>query len=384
MEMMLMPISLMSEKITAGAKMLYMIILYLAQSPTQCYCCRPTNIWLSKQLGCSENSVTKYIKELRDNHFILTQTYRYKDDEEGTFTSMRMITLTKRSTSDMLEMEKAYQLFHVEDWDRYKDSCIDLWEGPDLNAKSIVEEVVDHLNEKIGSRYKANTKTTQKFITDRLNEGYELEDFFKVIDNKCAEWLYTEMAPYLRPETLFGTKFDTYLNQIVVAPAVTEKHRIQQLQSSAQNPHQTAAPRKEEVKSKVNGWDENEPGTTILFKTKKCTALHSFEHSESMQLGWNTDDPTFDPNKEVDPVFGTMMRRAERIWSYARARDFEMIEGISLRWVHYHLEEYKDWCKKVPLEEDDSSLSNFRHGVRIAADSKDAYGYTDTLAIEVG
>jgi hypothetical protein len=34
-----------------------------------------------------------------------------------------------------------------------------------------------------------------------------------VIDNKVIEWKGSEMAKYIRPETLFGTKFESYLNQ---------------------------------------------------------------------------------------------------------------------------------------------------------------------------
>ena len=40
------------------------------------------------------------------------------------------------------------------------------------------------------------------------------EDFFKVIDVKAAEWLHKkEMRKYLRPQTLFGPKFEAYLNE---------------------------------------------------------------------------------------------------------------------------------------------------------------------------
>ena len=47
----------------------------------------------------------------------------------------------------------------------------------------------------------------------RLNEKYTIEDFNKVIDNKCLEWLGTDFEKFLRPETLFGSKFESYLNQ---------------------------------------------------------------------------------------------------------------------------------------------------------------------------
>jgi hypothetical protein len=48
----------------------------------------------------------------------------------------------------------------------------------------------------------------------RFNEGYTLEDFKQVIDVKTEEWKDNpEFFKYLRPETLFGSKFDSYLNQ---------------------------------------------------------------------------------------------------------------------------------------------------------------------------
>lgn len=74
-------------------------------------------------------------------------------------------------------------------------------------------EIVDYLNAKAGTRYKASTASTRRLIKARLNEGFTLEDFKTVIDKKCAEWLTnSKMEQYLRPETLFGTKFEGYLN----------------------------------------------------------------------------------------------------------------------------------------------------------------------------
>lgn len=78
---------------------------------------------------------------------------------------------------------------------------------------AIYREIVDYLNEKAGTRYRPGTPSTKKHIHARLADGYTLDDFRAVIDKKCAEWLGTEMAQYLRPETLFGGKFEAYLNQ---------------------------------------------------------------------------------------------------------------------------------------------------------------------------
>lgn len=75
-----------------------------------------------------------------------------------------------------------------------------------------IKEIISYLNQKARTNYKPTTKTTQKHINARLNEGYTVDDFKKVIDTKCSEWLNTDYSKYLRPETLFGNKFESYLN----------------------------------------------------------------------------------------------------------------------------------------------------------------------------
>lgn len=75
------------------------------------------------------------------------------------------------------------------------------------------EEVIDHLNSRAGTHYRATTASTRKLIKARLNEGFTVEEIKTVIDKKAAEWLgNASMAQYLRPETLFGGKFESYLN----------------------------------------------------------------------------------------------------------------------------------------------------------------------------
>ena len=83
---------------------------------------------------------------------------------------------------------------------------------------NIYIDIVEYLNEKANKNYKHNSDKTRRFIDARLNEGFTLEDFKKVIDNKCRSWLNDErMNQYLRPETLFGTKFESYLNEAPVS-----------------------------------------------------------------------------------------------------------------------------------------------------------------------
>ena len=72
--------------------------------------------------------------------------------------------------------------------------------------------IVSYLNEKAGTNYRHTTAKTKTAIHARLAEGFTVEDFKTVIDKKCAEWIGNEYEKYLRPETLFGTKFEGYLN----------------------------------------------------------------------------------------------------------------------------------------------------------------------------
>ncbi|WP_347106940.1 conserved phage C-terminal domain-containing protein [Lactobacillus paragasseri] len=81
------------------------------------------------------------------------------------------------------------------------------------------EKIIDYLNRKTNSHYRPTSKATRRLIKARYNEGFTDIDFKKVIDKKCAEWLQDgNMVQYLRPETLFGTKFEAYLNQPDTGP----------------------------------------------------------------------------------------------------------------------------------------------------------------------
>lgn len=89
----------------------------------------------------------------------------------------------------------------------------------------IYSRIIEYLNSKTGKAYKSTTKKTQSLIKSRLDEGFNEEEFFKVIDNKVAEWKGTEYEKYLRPETLFGNKFEGYLNQDFV-PGTKEINKV--------------------------------------------------------------------------------------------------------------------------------------------------------------
>lgn len=78
-------------------------------------------------------------------------------------------------------------------------------------------KVLEYLNDRAGTDYK--TKFPSTAATQILHRRKELDliidDFYKVIDKKCKDWLGTDYEKYLRPMTLFNkTKFENYLGEL--------------------------------------------------------------------------------------------------------------------------------------------------------------------------
>ncbi len=92
------------------------------------------------------------------------------------------------------------------------------WQQADKSAGNMstddIKVIVEYLNDKIGAHYKPNGKKMKELIRARMNEGYTVEDFKTVIDKKFKSWGNDpKMSLYLRPSTLFGTRFGEYLNE---------------------------------------------------------------------------------------------------------------------------------------------------------------------------
>ncbi len=111
-----------------------------------------------------------------------------------------------------------------ERWKKYRVAHRVTQENPNgvsmaLQSSSSVKEincraVLDYLNEKTGKHFSIKSKQTQRLISTRSGEGFNLEDFKRVIDTKVAKWKTDpKMRDFLRPQTLFGTKFESYLQE---------------------------------------------------------------------------------------------------------------------------------------------------------------------------
>jgi uncharacterized phage protein (TIGR02220 family) len=89
-----------------------------------------------------------------------------------------------------------------------------------------VRWVVSILNTEAGTSFKADGKATGRLISARIKEGFTGADFKAVIRHKVKQWGGDpEMAEYLRPSTLFGTKFESYLNAAKIA-AIDQPRKV--------------------------------------------------------------------------------------------------------------------------------------------------------------
>lgn len=134
------------------------------------------------------------------------ERYHNKCEKNRANASKRKRPLTnvsQKSQEKEKEEEKEKSIYNVE-----QDSTSCLFE---------IKEIVDYLNTKAGTSYRHTTKNTQKHIKARLKENYTVADFKKVIDSRVEVWGSDKgMRQYLRPDTLFGTKFESYLNNATV------------------------------------------------------------------------------------------------------------------------------------------------------------------------
>jgi len=164
--------------------------------------------FLSNATSCDKRQVQRELKELEKLN-IITQniksgSYRkisfnnnYKTwltagkNTIGEFTNVTIGKNTNKSIGELPNQERKKQNF----------------------KENIYTPVINYLNEKCCTSYKQSSIKTKACINARIKEGFTIENFKQVIDTKAAEWMNTDMARYLRPETLFGTKFESYLNQ---------------------------------------------------------------------------------------------------------------------------------------------------------------------------
>lgn len=153
----------------------------------------------------SQKQIETALKKLRDEEIIITGNYNAVKYDRTLW-----YAITEKGKSILLTGE-------METTSKGKGNPPEGEPIPNINANTNPNDkpykiIVDYLNQKAGKTFRSTGKNTQQHINARLAEGFTVENFKTVIDTMCAKWKGTEMDEYLRPSTLFGPKFENYLN----------------------------------------------------------------------------------------------------------------------------------------------------------------------------
>lgn len=182
---------------------------------------------MSNDLGYSKDSIENLLKRFIEIHKVIDYDFETKE--------LFIKHWWKYNWSNSPKLDKAILevIKHVKTL-RFREELIDIYNSRDtvsipytytmdtsdtdtvpdtVSDTDTISEIINYLNMKLNSNYRVKNKVTQKHIRARLGEGFSVDDFKNVIDKKYDEWVDDDkMRQYLRPETLFGTKFESYLN----------------------------------------------------------------------------------------------------------------------------------------------------------------------------
>lgn len=177
--------------------------------------CWASNDYFASFFGVSKDRVSKLISGLNRKGYITVELI-YKKGTKAV--EKRVVKITDRYRSKQLEGigENTYTPIgeNAEDNNTSFNNTINNTKDILSDKSDVVPylEIIDYLNLKAEKKFKC-VAGHKKYIKARWNEGYRLDDFKRVIEIKSKEWLNTPAVKYLQPSTLFGTKFDQYLNQ---------------------------------------------------------------------------------------------------------------------------------------------------------------------------
>lgn len=213
----------LDDRLSALEKVIFVEIDSLDKSERGCWA---SNEYFAGFCQCSVRTVSAAIKKLTDLGYIFLQSFDGRKRElRSKFTKLPS-SVEDFSEQGSKNCEAGLQnLLQNNTYNKTKNNIVNnnnivrketAKPSVEQQAASTThkkyDDIILYLNQKAGTRYRASTPKTQRLLHARLSEGFTLADFRTVIDKKCAEWNGSDMAQYLRPETLFGTKFESYLN----------------------------------------------------------------------------------------------------------------------------------------------------------------------------
>lgn len=151
-----------------------------------------------------------YILSICDDHGALSMTTRRLGEVCGVSKSEIHRILTALHEARLIELRSGsiIKVLNYDNYTLYKTKLDD-------NAKKI-DQVIKYFDEVTGKKTNTQNKKIRKLINNIIYSGYSFEQIKTVIKRKNDQWKNDEVfSKYVRPSTLFGSKFDEYLNEKV-------------------------------------------------------------------------------------------------------------------------------------------------------------------------
>lgn len=214
------------DKLTANAKLLYGEITALCNQEGYCWA---GNDYFANLYGVSTVSISKWINQLVEEGYVSSTIKHKKGDVKTTKRYLRIVNdpHKEKLTGSLTKVNDPHK-------EKFKhNNTVNNTNNNTMSTKRDIpyKEIIEYLNEKTGKKISYRSNGNKKLIHARINEGYTVEDFKKVIDNKVNDWFgkgikFSNGKPaenYLHPSTLFIPKnFDKYLNEALAKqPNVT-------------------------------------------------------------------------------------------------------------------------------------------------------------------
>ena len=212
------------NNLKANEKILYSEITALANKHGYC---SASNAYFARLYEVTIRAISQWIGHLEKSGYIKTQLI--KDKETKKVVERRIYIQEAKPVEQMFHTPRTNVPYPIEHMfqkpmeQKFQENNTSInntsnkysrAEHDRADEKIPYKDIVYYLNNKTGKNYKSNTAKTKDLIKARYNEGFTLDDFKQVIDNKVIDWSNNDrMSKYLRPETLFSNKFEGYLNE---------------------------------------------------------------------------------------------------------------------------------------------------------------------------
>ena len=215
------------NNLKANEKILYSEITALANKHGYC---SASNAYFARLYEVTIRAISQWIGHLEKSGYIKTQLI--KDKETKKVVERRIYIHEVKPVEQMFHTHRTNvpypieQMFQKPMEQKFQENNTSNNNTSNNNSrvseekkekdelKEVRKEVISYLNKAADKRFSSNSNNAKKFISARYNDGYRIDDFKLVIDNKVSGWKgHEKWDKFLRPETLFGNKFESYLNE---------------------------------------------------------------------------------------------------------------------------------------------------------------------------